>query len=440
MGQYEDELTRIAQAGEWDARHLARLDTALESIGRAVQSLADLSGTEAWRGDAATAAAGTLNTFTQVVSQVRTGLDTANTAITAANEARRRAVEASGELPAAEVDPMWKRAAQVGATVVFPPLGTLASDVAIGTIESWLGGQREDAARAARDELARVADEQAKRLDVATRQARDGVWNLPAPTPISILEPDPTDIDPVDIPEWNRPRSGGGGTSGSSSLSVDGSVVGVAPIGSIGTIETGAPGDSGSAGGGRIGIDDGDGTGGDGGIGGDRGPGGGSGSNGTLGTGTGTGSGPGLLAGVGGAAIGAAALAVGAKAAAGGSLFGGAGGGAGAGAIGRGAAGAGGAGGAGGASGVGGAGGGLNGRSGGLEGGAARNASSTTATTGSGAAGGRGMSMVGGQPGGSTGSAKRDQRAGLGGPIAPKLEDDEAAPRSRGAGAGGRTQ
>ncbi|WP_165314255.1 hypothetical protein [Agromyces protaetiae] len=47
--------------------------------------------------------------------------------------------------------------------------------------------------------------------------------------------------------------------------------------------------------------------------------------------------------------------------------------------------------------------------------------------------------MMGGQ--GGAGDDEKERRSGLGGPLAPKLEDDEElGPRSKGARAGGRDE
>lgn len=437
MGKHEDELNRIAAAGEWDVPHLLSLQVSLGTFRRALATLAE---SDSWQGNAATGAAVSLTTLATQMGNIQDALGTVAEHIESANAARSRAIGAAADLPSADVDPFWENLAKAGTAVVHPVLGPLAADSAIDAIEGWLGGQREEAAEAALKAMAvetswNAVAISAQRAQIEANTPTDDkfkVWDYRLPEPVEDSTP------PTPDPGWNTPPTPGG-TGGSgpryTGPSVDGSLVGTSPGGSyLGGPLTGGPLT------GTPGLQPGPGTGqlpvGPVGPGTPTLPGGPGGPGGTLPPGTLPGGG-GLAGGLGGGAAGAAALAA-AKAAGGGiggMRLGGAGGVGGAGGLG-GVGGAGSAGGSGaGARGASG----LLGRAGGLEGGsAATGAGGANGAGGNAAAGGRGgTGMMGGQ-GGGAGSSERERRSGLGGPIAPKLDDDEMGPRSRGAGAGGR--
>ncbi|MGX5694886.1 WXG100 family type VII secretion target [Agromyces soli] len=435
MGKHEGELNRIAGAGEWDVPHIVGLNVALTTFRRSLTTLAE---SDSWKGAAADSAGARLTQLSTDMGKIQDALETISKTIDAANASRSRATGAAAELPSADVPQFWENAVKGASVVVHPVLGPLAADSAIDAIEGWLGGQREDAAKAALETMQAETSAYAARIDqqtavIAANTPTDSKdWNLPEPTP----EPAPTPVVPGG---WNTPTTGR--PPGYTGPSVDGSLDPTYPSipgGGTDPVRPGVPSIPGTPG--NPTIPGGPGTpglpGGPGGTfpGGPGGvvPGGPGGTGGLPGHVPGGG---GLLGGIGGGAAGAAALAAGAKAVG----AGGAGmrlGGLGAGGVG-GPGGAGGAGGAGarGASGASG----LLGRAGGLEGGGAGGGAAGANGTGGSGAGGRGTTgMMGGQGGGQGGS-ERERRNGLGGPIAPKLEDEEEnGPRSRGAGAGGR--
>jgi uncharacterized protein YukE len=436
MGKHEDELNRVAGAGEWDVPHILGLNVALTTFRRSLTKLAE---SDSWKGAAAEGAGTKLTKLSTDMGKIQDALDSIAKTIDAANASRSRAVGAAAELPSADVDPFWENVAKAGSVVVHPVLGPLAADSAIDAIEGWLGGQREDAAKAALETMQSETSGYAASIDqqrsvIEQNTPRDDVWDLELPEPESEAPPS---IDPG----WNGPSYGGPGAGGRppgyTGPSVDGSLDPTYPSVPGGGPDPVRPGVPNLPGGpGTPSVPGGPGTpglpGGPGGTfpGGPGGVPGGPGGTGTL-PGHIPGGG-GLLGGIGGGAAGAAALAAGAKAV-----------GAGGAGMRLGGLGAGGVGGPGGAGGAGGAGArganGLLGRAGALEGGGAGGGAAGANGAGGSGAGGRGTTgMMGGQGGGQGGS-ERERRNGLGGPIAPKLEDEEEnGPRSRGAGAGGR--
>lgn len=440
MGKHEAELNSIAQAGRWEIPNLDALHGGLGALTTALRALA---GSDSWEGAAANRAAISLSKTASNLETIQDALDDVAKILGEANRSRDAAIAAAAELPSTTVDPFWENLARGGAAVVHPVLGTLAADGAIDAIEGLLGGQREEAAKAALDTLTAANSNHA--AEIAAQRAVIYA-NTPVPDVFSVTlaKPENPTIPTPDL-RWNDPSYTGPGSSGSSvpryhGPSVDGSLVGSTPggpyLGGPGTGTPGLPSAPGTlpGGPGTGPLPGGPGSPGTGPL--PGGPGGT--SPGEL-PGTHPGGGGGLVGGIGGGAAGAAALAAGAKAAGvGGARVGGLGG------LGSGVGGAGGVGvtgGAGGASGTGSRGtSGLLGRPGGLEGGAAGSGTAGSNATGNSAGAGArgGMGMMGGQGAGGGGS-ERERRNGLGGPIAPKLDDEgEAGPRSPGARAGGR--
>ncbi|MBB2965363.1 hypothetical protein [Leifsonia aquatica] len=328
------------------------------------------------------------------------------------------------------------QSAVTGATFFLGPLSIVAGPGAVAAVNNFMAANRESTARAAVQKVSDAMD--AYELSTGSETATGG--RLPESAPSG--------------PSSSTPGGTGGGTPGGGRLPAGGSFGGYpgAHIEPLSQVDTGGvislPHTGGTIGGGHTGTGVTPGTGIDGSItpdgpisGGSTTPGWGSGgSNGGLGGGNGGGFGstPGLAAGAGGAlALGGAKL----VAARGGSMLG-----------------------SGlnakvGSLGAGGAGGKLGGLSGAAESAAARSGSLAGAGragtggllgsgSGSGAAGaagegaaargGAGAGMMGGAGGAGRSDEKRQGR-GLGGPIAPKIdEDQERGPRSASAGPGGR--
>lgn len=447
MGKYEDQLSAIGAGTDWSIEKIQTLSLALSTLQR---TMANLAASPGWKGASADDASEVFQQLKKNFTVVQDAVTDIETTVTRANAARSNAASSTSDLPSAKLDPFWRTAVTAGTVVVHPVLGPLASDTALSVIEGFLGNQREDAAKKKVESLSSTLEEH--RADLQKSQADlQGV----APVLIGGDVPIPKDDGPTGpTMPGGYPGGGypGGGYPGGGGPAVPTS--GANPGGSVGPVlhtdlsgPTGPNGTTGPTDGphwvdttphgpSAPSVDDG-------GPGYTPGhtPGGGAGGAGGQGgsAGNGVGGASPLGAGVIGGGAGAALLA-GSKLAGGGTAgLGGLGGfgGGGVGAGGAGVGGFGGASGAGGASAARGTGGLLGqaggpGASGGGTGSGAANGAS------SGAAGGRpGMMAGGGQQGGATEEKAKGQ--GLGGPIAPTLDDDdESGPRSKGAAAGGR--
>lgn len=455
-GGYEAELNRIRALSDSIIPKTSALIHALESLDGA---LANARKSEYWTGSSAEAATAAVDEIRDKFTRIRNIVTVIDSAVGEGNEARRTA--ASAELPSAAVDPFWANAAKGASFVVHPVLGPLAADKALDVIGDFLGNQREEAARAIVEKVEKALLEPTRKLSAASAELNQ--------VRIDSSNSEKIDDGPTGGPEIDAPRIGSPGIGGVPSGSAPGVGGTPAPSGGVGTYQPpvptspahpGFPTPPTNPGGPGIGWDPvvpgGEGPGLPGGKdpsidspGGGVLPGGtgGAGSGGTGGgypTGPGGyvpggGAGGGGLGGIVGGGAGAAAIAASSKIAGFGSMggLGGAGLGPGAGAglkaggglLGNSAVGGlGGVGGAGGPGGMAGAGG---------VGGAG---ASGTGSSGAAGAGGRpGMGMMGGA--GGADEEEKAKRSGLGGPIAPKLEDEEeAGPRAKGARAGSRDE
>ncbi|MFV0634857.1 hypothetical protein [Demequina sp.] len=450
MGPNEQALDAILAAPAWKAEQFPELMLSLGALRRALADLA-LPDPDRWSGKAAEQAASTFGDLSDICGNLKSALTEVQSAVSSANSAVDRARSARGGLPSATV-PSWLHAAvdvaqAAGEVNVIIGGYAYVADKAVGIFEGILGNNREEEAKATLEALAedlaapkeRVNESLSKLsldLVVDDTASDDEVeqWRLTNPDPLPggpfpvpatprlpkavadkfpelryADEGAPDDVpdgwsvpSPTDPPRWVPPEPGTDWGSGND--------LGVNPP------STPYP-DS----------DDGLWHGG-------SGPDIDSGTSGTTGGGGGSHWGTGLLGG--GAAAGAVAVGLGARARAaaaaaqagmpGAGMAGvpGAGGLLGSGATsGVGGVGAGGAG----ASGAAGAG---RGMSSGLVGGGSGTAGSgagsgATGGRGSGSSGGRGM-MAGGGAGTGAGQSKdKPARSGLGGPVAPKLEDDD---------------
>ncbi|MGK3948466.1 hypothetical protein [Microbacterium sp. K2] len=440
---FEDELRALTAMTSFAD---PQLDARLEAVGQLRRAIAAVREVPGWSGDSATGAENALSAMEKNASTIEDNLRGMRSALIAATDtAAREASGALGRLPSASAEGLLADAGRNLADLT-DGLGVFDTGEAVAREEARLAAERETAAM---NELKKIRST----LVTEARGAFEPESSLQVP--IGEIPPPVIDVDDIDArvpPVGSNAPSGGPGTSpGGSGIGTwtppstggwvpDGSGSGNGRDGGSG----GGNGGSGGGNGGSVG-DNGWGNGGNGGTGGSGSggagdpsvdspiggtlpgyPGGSSGGGGGLLSGGSGGSGTLGAAVVGGA--GAAAL-MGARSASlsgtsGASLFGGGGSGAGAGAAtaGRGLLGMSGATGPGGF---------------GVAGSASGSASGAA---GGSAAGAGGRSMAPGMMGGASGDDdKRRERSGLGGPIAPKLEDDEeTGPRSRSAQAGSR--
>ncbi|WP_270352004.1 hypothetical protein [Microbacterium testaceum] len=469
-GPNEQRLIDFAETGgAWDMPGRLPLLTGLQSLKQVLQKVAENPGVVGEAGDAASAAFS--RTATEVQEQINWIQVSAAVAISQANSVRERARESLATLPQGgmtEGQAAAVRGATVGATLVLGPVAFLAGEGAAAAINGYLANQREEAAARAMSTHATEMDEiplpsppqfsGTRESQDAPESAADGTpWGDGA-TSGGTRSGAPT-FAQVPTGGSSGTQPGGGGFSGGNEgpgeygpfpLDVPHADLGPRPPIDLGSIPP-SPTPDGPLNGsptlpGVIPAAPGSGV-----------------AAGGPGAGLGSGLSAGLIAGGGGAAA-LSRLARGAGAP-GGSLFGrgtsaatasSRGGGllgkTSPGASGLGTRGVGGL--AGGAAGGGtpgsstarGAGmrGGTTGATGGSSpaGGGVRGASGGAGTGGSRAAGGAGMRGIGGMGGTGSRSERRDDiTRGLGGPIAPRMEDDEqVGPRSENAQAGERDE
>ena len=453
-GGYEAELNRIRTLSDSIIPKTSALVRALASLDGA---LSKVRLSDSWQGSAAERATADIDEIRTKFSDIRDIVSTIDSAVAAGNEARRTA--SSAELPSASIDPFWSNAAKGASFVIHPVLGPLAADSALDAIGDFLGNQREEAARKIVEDVEKALVDPTAKLEAASRDlARVKLFKSD--------DDDNIDDGPIGGPQIAAPRIGSPGVGGGPSGYTPGVGGYQPPTGGVGEYQPPVPTSptaptlpGGPGTGGWHPVD----PGGDGpGIPGGKdpsvdSPGGGvlPGHPGIPGGGAGTGgahpvapgggllpggsSGGGGLGGIVGGGAGAAAIAASSKIAGFGSMGGlggsglgaasGAGLKAGGGLLGNSAFG--GVGGVGGTTGVGGVAG-----AGGVGGAGAAG----TGSSGAAGAGGRpGMGMMGGA--GGADEEEKAKRSGLGGPIAPKLEDDdEVGPRAKGARAGSRDE
>jgi uncharacterized protein YukE len=388
-GPYETELATIANASDWWITGITDLKSALADLQSSMDTLATSPG---WTGVSADSASAMFDQLKTDFVNAENAVAAIYHAIALANTAKADATLKYHKLPDASVPTNIQNAITKGLPFtppVFVP-SAIAADAVAGFIANYLGNQREDQAKAIVQTLHADLQEPTTSLAAQNTQLAAGGKNRGMGDETQIIPTGGT--GDVDGQGYRRSFVGSGGVGGS--ISDPGTGQGrlitdpqtdpnVQPFPSDPSVD-------GSLAGGTV-------------------PGSGSGSgSGSGGSGVGSGQGVGGIgAGIGGSAAAAAGLAVASRL----------GGGLGA------------AGGLGGASSLGG--GGLLG-SGKVGGGAA-------AEEGAGGAGGAksGTSMMG-QGGGGAGRNK-EKRSGLGGIIAPKLDDEEeVGPRSSRAMAGGR--
>ncbi|CAN5304462.1 hypothetical protein BH11ACT3_BH11ACT3_12530 [soil metagenome] len=397
MGTNEDELVRIVSAGHYRIPQLELLRVAIANL---ATSLNKVSANPGFGGESSDAASERLLDMRKRYLDIDGYAGDIQGQIDRANAAVDDASKALANLPDAQVPP-WVHVSLATAktTIPFPGLGpVLVADGAVGVIENFLGSKREEAAGAAVTEYGRklgpiTGEMSAVRYEVAIASNRQEVG-----------------VDAYDIPDTSGPTGVGGPvgpsyTGNYSSGSGTGGFGGSHPPQGPVIVDPGYNPDDG----GPALAPPTTSTGGTGGA-------GGGGSAGGLSP---------ALGGVVGGGIGMAGALTGARM---GSGFGG-------GAVGVGAAPRLGSGGLLGNAAAAGKGGGVNGVAGGT--GTAGSAGAGTNRTGAGSRGGRGLSGAG------TGAHGKDEKRkpgrGLGGPIAPKLDDDELlSPRAAGTRAGGR--
>ncbi|KQR39119.1 hypothetical protein ASF80_06710 [Microbacterium sp. Leaf159] len=434
---FEDELRALITMPSFSDPASSAREAAVNELRQAIKAVREIPG---WSGDSVGNAQQLLDRMEENAAKIATALADMRTNLQATTSvASEAAADSLGRLPSASADGFLADAGR-NLSGITDGWGALDTGELVAQEEARLAAERETAAMNELKTIRSTLTGQATQN--FGQQTSNNVDTTSVPLPVIDVEGIDSRVPPV----------GSNGPSGGPGTSPGGTGVGSVAPPQVGTWVPGGGGDGGWVNGGNGGSGGGNtGTIGDNGW--DNGDNGGSGGNGgsdpsvdspnggTLpgypGIGGGGGGG-GLLAGgsggsgtlgaavVGGA--GAAAL-MGARSASlngagGAGLFGGGGSGAGAGAAtaGRGLLGMGGATGPGGL-------------------GAAGSASgSATGAAGGTTAGAGGRSMAPGMMGGAAGDdEKRRDRSGLGGPIAPKLEDDEeVGPRSRSAQAGSR--
>ncbi|MEV7610639.1 hypothetical protein AB0N61_14245 [Microbacterium sp. NPDC089320] len=469
-GGYEAELNRIRQLDDSIIPRLSAVTNAFTSLERALSAVR-LS--EFWEGESAKGATADIDEIRSKVTSILRIVEAVDSAVVEGNSTRREV--AAAELPSASIDPFWANAAKGASFVVHPVLGPLAADKALGAIGDFLGNQREEAAREVVEKVETSLSEPTTKLIEASRAMNEVDYRSSKGPAENDDSTNDSEIDSlrIDSPDIGRGPSGyvpggggyqpGGGGGGVGEYVPPTPTNPTFPDYPTSPTYPGGPEDweydpDGPGGPGDTGVDDpsvdfpgggvlpgGPGTGGGGGTGGGYPLHPGS----TLpGGGIGGGAGSGIGGLVGGGA-GAAAIAAGSKIAGigsmgtlGGSALGGSSGAGqrtGGGLLGKSGVGGVGARGAGGfGSGVGGPGG-----VGGGVGGVGTGAGGAGGAAGSSGAAGSGMRPGMGMMGGAAGADEEEKakRSGLGGPIAPKLEDDEErGPRAKGAQAGSRDE
>lgn len=459
MSEWETRLQNLANAPDWTLPNLPQVGEALDALTTLLNRVASDTGLT---GDTDREAIAQMEAAKQdigdLIEVVKTTLPAAISIANTRREEAQRHLAALGSGSLSAEDQQTIRNVAAGTTIFFPGFSIIAGEGAIAAANWYLGSQREAQAKTAVEAVSNALNEdqrafpdlppmanvygsipnipphlQDTNIDPGGPQTpsfqKYPDYNVPVGVPPGqggVIMPDPDGGGPRFVP--NDPDSGENGGPGGTGrppiyngLPLPGPGVIVHPDGPTDGIGTypgggqspwapvgpgGAGGPGGSGGLGGVGI-------------------GGSGSGGLS---------SGFMAGAGGAA----ALGGLGKAAAAGGLgrlggMAGVGGGGGAGIAGRG--GAGGLGGGLTANAGGGAGGGLLGKGGVGAGGAAG-----AAAEAGGSRGATGMMGGGGAGAGAGGGGRSDKKGrGLGGPIAPSIEDDaEFGPRSEGAGAGGR--
>ncbi|MDY0829892.1 hypothetical protein SK224_12235 [Microbacterium sp. BG28] len=446
MSEWEQRLRNLAEGPEWQMPNLSAIGPALSSLTTLMNRVASETGftgqTERDAVDQMQKAKADIEELRRYVQQ-----DLPNSIA----DANRRREEAQRHLDALDSGSLSADAQQTirnaaaGATIVFPGFSVIAGEGAIAAANWFLGSQREAQAKSAVEAVSNGLDQDAGAFP--TLPEMENVYGSIPNIPDDLRD---TNIDTggpsapsfQNYPDYNTPIGVPPGQSGVIRPNPDGGdpqwwsggpedrPTGTRPIAWVDALP--APGvivhPDGPVDGG-VGQYPGGGLG--------TMPGGGSGGSGLGGVGSGGAGSGGLSSGFMAGAGGAAALGGLGKAAAAGGLGGlrGAGGLGGAGLAARG--GAGGLGGGLTANAGGGAGGGLLGKGG--VGGAGAGAGAAGEAAG-GSRGATGMMGGGGAGAGAGGGGRSDKKGrGLGGPIAPSIEDDaEFGPRSEGAGAGGR--
>ncbi len=456
MSEWEQRLQNLANAPDWSLPSLPQVGEALEALTTLLNRVASETG---FAGETERNAIAQMEAAKKdigdLIDVVKTTLPAAISVANTRREEAQRYLAAldSGSLSADAQQTI--RNAAAGATIIFPGFSVIAGEGAIAAANWFLGSQREAQARTAVEAVSNAlnADQQAFPPLPAMENVYGSIPNIPPDLQNTNIDPGgPQTPSFQKYPDYNTPIGVPPGQGGVIMPDTEGAGPRFVPDDPNGSGPEGtarppiynalpAPGvivhPDGPVGNG-IGTYPG---------GGQSpwapvGPGGSGGSGGSGGMGSG-GLSSGFVAGAGGAA----ALGGLGKAAAAGGLGGlrGAGGLGGAGLAARG--GAGGLGGAGGGllgkGGAGGLGGGLTANAGGglLGKGGAGGAGVGAGAAGEAAGGSRGATgMMGGGGAGAGGGGRSDKKGrGLGGPIAPSIEDDaEFGPRSEGAGAGGR--
>ncbi len=228
-GGYEAELNRIRALSDSIIPKTSALIHALESLDGA---LANARKSEYWTGSSAEAAtAAAVDEIRDKFTRIRNIVTVIDSAVGEGNEARRTA--ASAELPSAAVDPFWANAAKGASFVVHPVLGPLAADKALDVIGDFLGNQREEAARAIVEKVEKALLEPTRKLSAASAELNQ--------VRIDSSNSEKIDDGPTGGPEIDAPRIGSPGIGGVPSGSAPGVGGTPAPSGGVGTYQPPVP-------------------------------------------------------------------------------------------------------------------------------------------------------------------------------------------------------
>lgn len=215
MGPNETALTNALAGPDWD---LPSLTTHIDALQRTERVLADLAqgDSEIWSGAAATSAAHEWERAHDDVAVVRSNLVSLEHLLPRINDARRRAREALEDLPSTVVpayvhERVRQARAQESPSVVVEGVEVAVSG-AVNWVENLFGNRRETAAQQAREALAdEMATYQADARDISTSFAaydRGGSQPTPAPPPVSWSPPERAGTLPG-VPSVTAPATGG---------------------------------------------------------------------------------------------------------------------------------------------------------------------------------------------------------------------------------------
>lgn len=149
MGDYEDQLRKVAELPDWEAPGAAELSTALNDVNEAFRKVAGESGFTGKTDDAIR------ESFDDQASVAATNADVVGElpgVVTSANEALARARTAYVNLPGKSIKDSDKALIRAG-SFVFPGIGPIAAEGGIALVEGFLSNDRENKAKEALETL-----------------------------------------------------------------------------------------------------------------------------------------------------------------------------------------------------------------------------------------------------------------------------------------------